>query len=76
MENQKNDSKKTDQNLQWGDHNVKLSDYNFIDRNHKKIADTDELLTSSNAPIDLSKEEPGRNRKGVREGSSAINKEK
>lgn len=54
--------------LEWGDHNPKLTDENFIDRNRKKIRDQNESTTSDGAPVDLSKEEPGRNRKGVREG--------
>jgi hypothetical protein len=73
MENKSlnNNSQKIKSNqLEWGDHNPKLTDHNFIDRNHKKISDQNELLSPSNAPIDLSKEEPGRNRKGVKEGQS------
>ncbi len=57
---------------QWGGHNPKLTDHNFIDRNHKKISDQHELRATSNEPIDLSKDEPGRNRKGVREGEGKL----
>ena len=61
---------KTSKKLEWGDHNPNLTEGNFINGNHKKISDQNELLAPSNAPIDLSTEEPGRNRKGVREGES------
>ena len=56
--------------LEWGDHNPRLTDDNFIDRPKKKISDQNDLLNSTNHPIDLSEEEPGRNRKGVREGTN------
>jgi hypothetical protein len=71
MEN-KNSQKDSSNDPQWGDHNPKLTDDNFIDRNHKKISDQNELLAPSNAAVDLSKEEPGRNRKGVREGERKL----
>jgi len=58
--------------LEWGDHNPRLTDDNFIDRPKKKISDQNELLKNANHPIDLSEEEPGRNRKGVREGTNKL----
>lgn len=59
MEN-KNPQKSNLNDPQWGDHNPKLTEENFIDRNPKKISDQNELLAPSNAPIDLSKEKPAK----------------
>lgn len=53
----------TNNQLEWGDHNPRLTDDNFIDRPKKKISDQNELLDNANHLIDLSGEEPGRNRK-------------
>lgn len=71
-EGRKKNAKQLPSNLQWGAHNPRLTDDNFIDRQPKKIRDQNEVLASSNAAIDLSEEEPGRNRKGVREGQNAL----
>lgn len=62
-------------NLEWGNHNSELSDENFIDRRPKKISDQNELLSGSNAPINVSSEEQGRNRKGVKEGENPLDSE-
>ncbi|MDQ7947402.1 MAG: hypothetical protein REI78_01245 [Pedobacter sp.] len=62
----------TAKNLEWGEHNPKLTDENFIDRNNKKVNSTDELLSSSQAYINLDEQEPGRNRQGVKEGQNAL----
>lgn len=70
MENQKMQEENA-KNLEWGAHNPKLTDENFIDRNHKKLDHTDTLLAESNAPVDP-KEEPGRNRKGATEGENVL----
>jgi len=61
-----------DHQLEWGEHNPKLTDENFIDRPKKKLSDQNDLLDSASRPIDLSEEEPGRNRKGVREGANQL----
>lgn len=67
----KNEKNKTVENkaakpLHWGNHNPKLTDKNFIDRKQQ-------ASNAENEPaVDLSKEEPGRNRKGVREGESSL----
>jgi hypothetical protein len=73
MENQNfnEEQDNTEKKLEWGDHNPKLTDENFIDRNAKKVTGTDELLASSEEPI-IHKEEPGRDRKGVKEGKGAL----
>lgn len=49
--------------LEWGEHNNQLSDLNFIDRKQP-----------DNNSADLSKEEPGRNRRGVKEGENSLSK--
>ena len=49
--------------LEWGEHNKELSDLNFIDRKQH-----------DNVSVDLSKEESGRNRKGVKEGENSLSK--
>ncbi|RZL41529.1 MAG: hypothetical protein EOP00_24670 [Pedobacter sp.] len=59
--------------LEWGDHNKELTDLNFIDRKPKDLAKQEDLVSSSQQAVDLSnEEEPGRNRKGVREGASKL----
>jgi hypothetical protein len=71
--NKKNINPETPQeNLEWGDHNPKLTDHNFIDKKPKKISDQNELLAGSNAPIVKEEHEPGRNRKGVKEGENPL----
>lgn len=37
--------------LEWGAHNPKLTESNFIDRNHKKISDQNELLADVATPL-------------------------
>ncbi|RZK57298.1 MAG: hypothetical protein EOO87_03300 [Pedobacter sp.] len=49
--------------LEWGGHNKELSDLNFIDRK-----------PANDGKVDLSKEEPGRNRRGVKEGENSLSK--
>lgn len=49
--------------LEWGEHNKELSDLNFIDRK-----------PANDGKVDLSKEEPGRNRRGVKEGENSLSK--
>lgn len=49
--------------LEWGEHNKELSDLNFIDRKQP-----------DNSSADSSKEEPGRNRRGVKEGENSLSK--
>jgi hypothetical protein len=49
--------------LQWGSHNQSLTAKNFIDGKQQNDA---------GSSVDLSKEEPGRNRKGVKEGENSL----
>ena len=58
--------------LEWGDHNAKLTDHNFIDRKHKKISNQNQSLSNTNAPVNPEDEESRRDRKGVKEGESPL----
>jgi hypothetical protein len=52
MEN-KNSQNNHSNHPQWGEHNPKLTEDNFIDRSPKKISDQNELLTPVDTPINL-----------------------
>lgn len=61
--------------LQWGDHNDKLKDENFIDRKAKKVTRQQELSAAGDAPIKQQEQqvaEPGRDKKGIKEGESPL----
>lgn len=59
--------------LKWGQHHANKKGA-VKNKAGKLITDTNELLAGENKAVDLSEEEPGRNRRGVREGQSNVNK--
>lgn len=61
-------------NLEWGEHNPKPTDNDKVEPKLQKT-DKDEEVKSDTEEVDLSKKEPGRNRKGVKEGESSISKD-
>lgn len=49
--NKKEHQTPANKKLEWGAHNPKLTESNFIDRRHKKISDQNELLANVAAPL-------------------------
>lgn len=60
--------------LNWGEHHSGKPG-KVKDKDGKLITDTDELISGQRKPTDLSEEEPGRNRSGVREGESKLDRD-
>lgn len=70
MSTKKENISSKENKLEWGDHNPRLTEKNFVDGQPKK-SNTTSYGSDADKAVDLSEEEPGRNRKGVREGESA-----
>lgn len=62
-------------NLEWGDHDSASADNKPENLKPEKSIVKDKSASNDDKSVDLSKDEPGRNRKGVKEGESSISED-
>ncbi|RZL45149.1 MAG: hypothetical protein EOP00_18090 [Pedobacter sp.] len=72
MENKNEGKEPKVKNLEWGEHNSRLTAENFVEHNPNR--DKNDFLSRVSKPTHLNIEEPGRNRSGVKEGEHKQNK--